>query len=29
MEALHLVGLEGYENQYPNELSGGMQQVLG
>jgi phospholipid/cholesterol/gamma-HCH transport system ATP-binding protein len=24
-EKLHMVGLEGIENQYPNELSGGMQ----
>lgn len=29
MDALKLVGLEGYENQYPKQLSGGMQQRVG
>ncbi|MBO1264697.1 glycine betaine/L-proline ABC transporter ATP-binding protein [Proteiniclasticum sp. SCR006] len=28
-QALELVGLKGYEDQYPNQLSGGMQQRVG
>lgn len=29
LEALKMVGLEGYESQYPDQLSGGMQQRVG